>query len=214
MKDLYEKKGIGVGKSILIPHATDSNFVEDPIEKKDHFTVFYAGSFVAVQNISLIYSIASLVSDHNDIQFVLAGVSDVEYETELAKINYLGLKNITLYKRMDQDELYSYYKRADVLISVRVDGDDLPFKIIEYLSWGKCIVATDRPIHNLVLNKNIACLVEPVAEMLAASLTELKDNPQLRKSFEMEARNYFSAFHSTGQMKSRYAQLINNLTNK
>ena len=48
---------------------------------------------------------------------------------------------------------------ADVLVSPRAYGDNVPLKIFDYLHSGKPIVATDNRAHRSVLDERIAKLV-------------------------------------------------------
>jgi len=213
MKQIYENKGFDPKKSLLILHSSEAKDNTTVIYPKDDtFNVLYAGSFVKVQNIALIYQIASLLKHQKRIRFILVGATEEEFENESRRVSELLLDNVDIYKRVDQQQLESFYYNADILISCRILGDDLPFKIIEYMSWGKCILATDRPIHNQVLNKDISCLVEPEPETMAKELLKLFQNPDLIKRFETNVNQYFREYYSFDIMKERYALLIKELS--
>jgi glycosyltransferase involved in cell wall biosynthesis len=213
MKQFYEAEGYDPQKSMLILHACEAKEVSNNKNTKDeNFNILYAGSFVKVQNIDLIYQVASLLKHQKNIRFILVGGTEEEFANESRKLKKLSLNNVEIYKRVDQQLLDDFYFNADLLISCRVEGEDLPFKVIEYMSWGKCILATDRPIHNLVLNKDISCLVEPEPEIMASQILDLMQNPAKVRQYEKNVREYFLANHSFQMMKEKYDTLIHELS--
>jgi glycosyltransferase involved in cell wall biosynthesis len=62
---------------------------------------------------------------------------------------------------------------ADILVSPRRHGDNVPLKIFDYLEAGKPIVATDIPTHRTLLDDDRALLVGSSARDLAASISML-----------------------------------------
>lgn len=208
----YKMHGLKEDRLILIKHSiiTENNRI---INKKDIssgdpvFNVTYAGSFVPIQNISLLYETVSLLKNSNVI-FNLIGATEEEIENE--KINIIAKENgnIKIYRRMDPEELKYYIEKADVLVSPRIFGFDTPIKIFDYLSKGKCILATDRPIHNTVLNKDIAYLTEPTAEKFADAILYLKENRQIMLNFGKKALEYFNHNYSFEKMKENYSKLF------
>ena len=105
-------------------------------------------------------------------------------------------------------------KKSDILISPRVFGHDTPLKIFDYLSQGKCILATDRPNHNTVLNKDIAVLIEPTPESFIAAIRELQANKERIKEFEQKSLKFFNQNYSFEKMKENYSNLILKLNAK
>ncbi|NVO21388.1 MAG: glycosyltransferase [Bacteroidetes bacterium] len=209
MLHLYLDAGYDSKQCKLILHASEkAGGVAAAKTENSNFNILYAGSFVQVQNIELLYSIAEKLKSNSSIRFTLIGATEEEYTAETNKVKSLGLTSIDIFKRIDQQLLTEYYRNADILISCRIMGDDLPFKIIEYMSWGKCILATDRPIHNLVLNKDISCLVEPDAQLMADEILNLYNNPAIRKQYEDNISKFFDDFHSFDKMRDQYSSLI------
>lgn len=212
--EVFKKRNVPENKMHLIPFAYDINFnAESNLTSYSNtnqpFKILYAGSFVRIQNVDLIYSIASNLINYN-VEFNLVGATDTELIAERKKI--LQLRNVKIFKRLNQTDLKNFYKEANLLISCRVEGgNDLPFKIIEYMSWGKGILATDLPIHNLFLNKKIACLVEPDSLIMAAQILKLMENPNIINQYEKNVRKYFQENHSFDVMKEKYLDLIKGL---
>jgi glycosyltransferase involved in cell wall biosynthesis len=55
---------------------------------------------------------------------------------------------------------------ADVLVSPRSYGDNVPLKIFDYMAAGKPIVATDIKAHRAVLDRDCAVLVDVSGQSL------------------------------------------------
>lgn len=66
---------------------------------------------------------------------------------------------------------------ADVPVSPRCYGDNLPLKIFEYLAAGRPIVATDLPAHRAVIDETRAALTELSADALARAIVDLLTRP-------------------------------------
>ncbi|MBP7507411.1 MAG: glycosyltransferase family 4 protein [Prolixibacteraceae bacterium] len=157
----------------------------------DWFIVLYTGTFVKVQNLDLLYRTASLLKNEK-IRFILIGGTSHEIETEKIKVERYGVSEIvTLLPRMQQKYLESYYRNADIVVSPRVFGHDTPMKIFDYLNYGKCIVATNKPIHSGILNNNVSHLVEPKPECFAEKIRELFFNYDLILRTSIKAKDFF-----------------------
>jgi len=216
----YKNFGIQKDKLVLICQSfikhepANHNFIfsdydNDLFEK--YFVVIYAGSFVEVQNIQLIYETAVLLKNKK-IRFLLIGATDNDLEKENIKIDkYKVHKTVKILPRMTPDLLNEYMKRANILISPRIFGYDTPLKIFDYLSQGKCILAADKPIHNHVLNKKVAHLIEPEPEKIAESIIDLKNNPNKVKNYGESARQYFEDNFSFEKMIQCYEELFNEI---
>ena len=66
---------------------------------------------------------------------------------------------------------------ADVLVSARSTGSNIPLKIYSYLRAGKPIVATDIRSHTQVLDETTAVLVDYSPTAIAAGLTKVVSDP-------------------------------------
>jgi glycosyltransferase involved in cell wall biosynthesis len=69
--------------------------------------------------------------------------------------------------RQDRHTIPSLLAMADVLVSSRSYGDNVPLKIFDYMAAGKPIVATDIKAHRAVLDRDCAVLVEVSGPSLA-----------------------------------------------
>ena len=83
-----------------------------------------------------------------------------------------------------------YLAMADVLVSPRAFGGNLPLKIFDYLAAGRPIVATDISTHRAVLTQHTAVLVQPNAEALADGIVSILRSPSKARELGDAARRY------------------------
>ena len=69
-------------------------------------------------------------------------------------------------------EIPYYLEAADVLVSPRILGTNIPLKIYSYLKSGIPVVATNRYTHTQSIDHDISLLVEPEPAALATGIRE------------------------------------------
>jgi glycosyltransferase involved in cell wall biosynthesis len=92
--------------------------------------------------------------------------------------------------RQPRAEMAAYQALADVLVSPRAYGGNLPLKIFDYLAAGRPIVATDIPTHRTVLAEDRAVLVAPRTDALARGILTLLGDPGLGRRLAATGRRY------------------------
>ena len=92
--------------------------------------------------------------------------------------------------RQPRHEIPGYLGLADVLVSPRLHGGNLPLKVFDYLAAGRAIVATDIPTHRTVLNEELAVLVPPIANDLARGIVSLLRVPERAVLLARAGRRY------------------------
>ena len=98
----------------------------------------------------------------------------------------------------------AYLAMADVLVSPRAFGGNLPLKIFDYLAAGRPIVATDISTHRAVLTPHTAVLVQPNADALADGIVSILRCPSRGRELGDAAREY--AFEHLGW--SRFVRTV------
>lgn len=83
-------------------------------------------------------------------------------------------------RRQAREQMRRYYTLADVVVSSRATGRDLPLKVFDYLGAGKAIVATEIHVHRAVLNDDLAVMVRPDARGLADGIQRRLQDEALR----------------------------------
>ncbi len=197
-----------IKQSMIIPYTKN---IKSSFQSNSLFTILYAGTFVRVQNIDFLIELGIRLKD-DGIKIQLIGASDKDFEIYKKKISNLKLEaNIELLPRVNPEDLLPLIDAADVLISVRTFGYDTPIKIFHYLSLGKCIVATDCPIHNTVLNNDVSVLIKPNIDSFVEKIIELKKNPEICLSYSIKAKEYFEKEFSFHIQVENYQKVINYL---
>jgi glycosyltransferase involved in cell wall biosynthesis len=154
--------------------------------------VLYGGTFESYQGLPQLLQAVPLVrAQVANTMFVLVGAENgngMAVRQQAAPLVNAGAVRIV--DRQPRHEIPSYFGMADVLVSPRSHGGNLPLKIFDYLAAGRPIVATDIPTHRTVLNEERAVLVSTRTEALAAGIVRLLRDPELASGMAHEARRY------------------------
>lgn len=157
--------------------------------------VLYSGTFEAYQGIDLLLdAAASVLRARENAVLVLVGVTRAESATAKRRIaESLPPGRVRLIERQPRESLAHYLHLADVVVSPRVYGGNLPLKIFDYLAAGRPIVATDLPTHRTMLSAERALLVAPTAPALADGILRLLDDAGLAARLGDGARRWAEA---------------------
>jgi glycosyltransferase involved in cell wall biosynthesis len=111
-----------------------------------------------------------------------------------------------------QEEMPIFTAAADVLVSPRVKGINPPGKLFSYLSSGRPVVATDRPIHNQILDERCAILTEPDPGSLAEGIiSALRDRPRVER-ITQGASELLKSDYSPARRAQAYEELFRAVT--
>jgi glycosyltransferase involved in cell wall biosynthesis len=158
--------------------------------------ILYAGTFEPYQGLPLLLDAVEVVRDRvPDAVFVLVGGSGESAEVVEREVVRRRLGGgVRLLGRKPREQMPDYLAMADVLVSPRSYGDNLPLKVFDYLASGRPIVATDMPAHRSVLDDSRAVLTEPSAVGLGLGISRLLTRPEDSARLAAAARAY-SAKH-------------------
>lgn len=134
--------------------------------------VLYAGSFVALQSLDLLIgAVPAVARAVPSARFVLVGGKPAEVDEARRLVESIGAADrVQVLPVREQAEIPTFLAAADVLVSPRIRGINPPGKLFSYLQSGRPVVATDRPVHNQILDRSCAILTSPDAEGLAAGI--------------------------------------------
>ena len=154
--------------------------------------VVYGGTFEGYQGLpELLGAIPMIRAKIPDATFVLVGAENGSgslIRAEAERLVEAGV--VRIIDRQPRHEISSYFSMADVLVSPRAHGGNLPLKIFDYLAAGRPIVATDIPTHRTVLNEDRAMLVPPHSRGLADGILSLLSDPARAATLGHAARIY------------------------
>ncbi len=145
--------------------------VEKEIGKGENKIIMYTGTLEKYQGIPLL--IESMTHLPGDFRLVLIGgkPKQIEEVKHLVETNRLTGR-VLLLGQKKPDEIPYYLGAADVLVSPRTLGTNIPLKIYAYLKSGIPVVATNLYTHTQSINQDIAILTDPEPGKFAAGILE------------------------------------------
>jgi len=158
----------------------------------DRPVVLYGGTFQSYQGLGqLMEAIPAVRAVMPDATFVLVGAENgtgAALRAQGAALIQSGALHVI--DRQPRHEIPSYLGLADVLVSPRSYGGNLPLKVFDYLAAGRPIVATDIPTHRTVLNEDRAVLVPTGSTDLARGILSLLLDPERAERLARAGRKY------------------------
>jgi glycosyltransferase involved in cell wall biosynthesis len=175
--------------------------------------VLYGGSFEAYQGLpELIAAIPAVHRRIPGVTFVLVGADRANGLVAHERAEDLVASGVLkIVDRQPREAMASYLALADVLVSPRAYGGNLPLKVFDYLAAGRPIVATDIPTHRTVLAEDRAVLVAPETDALAQGILSVLADParaeRLGRAARRYARMHFGWSHFVGSVEAHYAEV-------
>jgi glycosyltransferase involved in cell wall biosynthesis len=154
--------------------------------------VLYSGTFEAYQGLpELIAAIPAVRRRVPNVTFVFVGADRANgLIAHSAAAPLISSGALRVVERQPRAEMAAYLALADVLVSPRAYGGNLPLKIFDYLAAGRPIVATDIPTHRTVLAEDRAVLVAPSTESIAQGILAVLGDPARAERLASSARAY------------------------
>jgi glycosyltransferase involved in cell wall biosynthesis len=154
--------------------------------------VLYAGTFESYQGLpELMAAIPHVLAEVPEASFVLVGATEsggTSVERGHAALVRAG--SLRVVKRQPRERIPAYLALADVVVSPRAYGDNLPLKVFDYMAAGKPIVATDIAAHRSVLNEERALLTGGWSPDLARGIVLLLRDRELATRLGTAAQAY------------------------
>jgi len=141
-----------------------------------------------------------------DVTFVFVGAASSEPELATAA-PYIEAGALRVIDRQPRHEIPAFLAMADVLVSARAYGGNLPLKIFDYLAASRPIVATDIPTHRTVLSDERAVLVAPTTDALAGGILALLADPERGRRLAAAGRQYAKTHLGWGRFVQSVSEL-------
>jgi glycosyltransferase involved in cell wall biosynthesis len=196
---------------------TIENFIDDGPEKLDgqrmkqikeelvepgKKIVMYTGTLEAYQGIPLLIDSMNYLGQ--DFQLVLIGGNPFQVDKLNKYVNEKNFHNkVRLLGRRESSDIPYFLKNADVLVSPRTLGTNIPLKIYAYLKSGIPVVASDLFTHTQTLNHDIAILVKPEPQDLAHGIEVAVTD------IGLDTAKRAKAFCDNNYSYQRYLDLVN-----
>lgn len=139
--------------------------------------VLYAGSFADYQGLDVLIDAIPLVSaESSNVFFICVGGTAGEIDLMNARIDPCATAFVRLVTRQPIDEVGAYLACADVLVSTRRTGANLPLKIFDYLATAKPVLVSRGPAHSSVLDHDNVYAFDHAPAPLAQALLAVLGN--------------------------------------
>jgi glycosyltransferase involved in cell wall biosynthesis len=154
--------------------------------------VLYSGTFESYQGLAdLVAAIPSVRAQVPGVRFILIGADEANRGPVGGAAEQLVREGtLTIVDRQPRSAMPVYLAMADVLVSPRAFGGNLPLKVFDYLAAGRAIVATDISTHRTVLTDQLAVLVQPRPHAIAEGIVSLLCDATRRRALAAAAREY------------------------
>jgi len=151
--------------------------------------LLYSGNFAAYQGVELLLEAFRLARRTcPELTLVCVGATDKEYAAFSAAT--ATEDQIVVLRRQPRDQIPVYMALADFLVLPRVDADNVPLKLFDYMASGTPIIATRGPAHEPLLDESRAFMCDPTAEGLSSALVRACASRERSDAMARAARSY------------------------
>ncbi|MCI0515560.1 glycosyltransferase family 4 protein [candidate division KSB1 bacterium] len=182
-------ENVADNSEVFTEKATSPATLRQKFNLNQHLAIVYAGTFEHYQGIDLlIESSVHIVKQHPAVKFLLVGgnVAQVQkYQAMVAERKVTD--NFVFTGSVKPGEVPGYVNLADILVTPRIEGNNTPLKIYDYLRSGKPIVATRHITHTQVLNEQVAILTDLTPAAFAQGVIKLIEDEKLRQRIAQNA---------------------------
>ena len=175
----------------------------------DRRVVLYAGTFEPYQGIDALLNAMWLVRQEMPaaLALLVGATADKGLDGNEMAARLFAAGGLYVLPRQPRETIPAYFALADVLVSPRAYGDNIPLKIFDYVLSGKPIVATDIRAHRSILNDRTALLVPCTPTAMAEGIFSLLSDPERASRIADAALKEAS----TAPGKQVYADLVQSL---
>lgn len=166
----------------------------------------------------LIVAVKNILKSNNKIRLVIVGDGDLRNELEALSGNALN-KYIFFAGSINRDKILSYYNMADAFVmpSVIDEGgnmDDQPVALLEAMSCGLPVIATNFPGISMTVEHNINGFLVPQknVDKIETALTKLISSSKLRREMGNKSRKISLRKLSTITIGREYVNLFKEIS--
>jgi glycosyltransferase involved in cell wall biosynthesis len=155
--------------------------------------ILYSGNLAAYQGVDLLIdAFHKLRTTRPELVLVCVGASTRElHERGLAMHKGMAiLDNVLILPRQPREKIAEFLRLADFLALPRVDADNVPLKLFDYMASGKPIIATRGAAHEPLLNDARAFMSDPTPEDYAAAILRACESPERAAETAAAAQSY------------------------
>ena len=133
-------------------------------------------------------SIPLIIRSCPDVVFLLVGADESSMQSmSMRHTDLIKQRHLVLLTRQPRSRTNDLLEIAELAVSPRSRGANLPLKVFDYLAAGLPVVATDIDAHHPLRDKGLL-LASPTSEDFAKALVGLLENPLLAHKYSAKAR--------------------------
>jgi glycosyltransferase involved in cell wall biosynthesis len=151
------------------------------------FVVLFVGRLLEIKGVKVLLEVARRFADVKSMLFVFVGDGPLSNEVAVASGN---LENVLYIGKVEIKELISYYNAADVVIVPSIYEEGFGRVILEALSCGTPVIASNRGGIPEALDSSVGMLIEPRVDEIRRAIESLYANPEKLAAFQRNCRAY------------------------
>jgi len=179
-------------RAIDLSGITDVSNFKYTHQKNKCVKISYAGNLRHYQGVDMLLDAINIIGNTDDFKFYILGDIGINEFLKQKIESMRKQKNLMIIPSIDYTKYPDFLISMDVFVIPRRSSLTtymaFPQKLIEAMSAGKCVIATNLPSHRIALaNPVCGILCEPNPHSLAAAIIRAKDS-NLRKNLGNAAR--------------------------
>lgn len=160
---------------------------------KGKFVVLFVGRLLDIKGVNLLLEVAIRVADIKDMLFVFVGDGPLANEVKDTSCSF---NNVLYVGKVEKEKLILYYNAADVVIAPSLYEEGFGRVILEALSCGTPVIASNKGGVPEALDESVGILIEPKIDEIQWAIGSLYAHSgkldNLRKNCRIYAENRFS----------------------
>jgi len=183
-------------------------------KNNNYFTITYAGTIGAAQNIEIILQCAKKLTRYNNIKFIIIG-DGVERRRIITIRNRMNLDNVMIKDPVPKNKIFKELRKSDVLLfSQKRAGiysyGQPPNKIFDYMAAGKPIIFASSARNDLVKEANcgISIKSESSKELENAIIKLCSMDPSELRTMGKNGQKFVKKHYNIKHLAKKYYQVI------
>ena len=219
----YVKERLPEANSMLIENVVDyatifgeedrSDSIKNELKLADKTVLLYTGTFEPYQGLDLLIQSAAVVCEKDtNALFLMVGGHTEQVAFYQKMVDDAGLKDRFIFTgQVLPQEVGSYIRCADVLLSPRTGGTNTPLKIYAYLRSEVPMVATRLWTHTQILDDAVCVLADANPGAYAEGILALLSDDKKRKAIIQNALKLADEKYSYRVYKEKYTAMMTSL---
>lgn len=184
----------------IVPNSVDTDiFYYKPRTINDSIKILLVGRLVEMKNFQSVISAVGMMDIEIKRKIIIDIVGDGEFRGRLEKIAKENNVNTNFFGAIPNSEMVNYLHNSDIFILPQVYGSGMSKVLLEAMSTGNIVVASDLPAHrNTVDNRTDGFICqkdeESIKNTIEYIIKNIKSNlmSDIRKNAAEKVKNNFS----------------------